>query len=94
MSPYGAAHKRNEFETWATAQGMSVGRDEGGYYDDDDAGKKAWKCWCAAIDSTAEKEAFRHRRNWLGQMILQRRVKVWWGDMSGHAGYDEKWVDE
>jgi hypothetical protein len=37
--------RRSAFEKWARAQGMSVGRDEAGYYDDDEAGKLAWKRW-------------------------------------------------
>ena len=39
--------ERNRFEAWAGAQGMKSGRDEGGYHDDDDQAKIAWRGWLA-----------------------------------------------
>lgn len=37
--------ERHQFELWATVRGMLVGRDEAGYYDDDEQGAIAWKAW-------------------------------------------------
>lgn len=39
---------RARFGRWAREKGMNVGRDEGGYYDDDEEGSKAWRVWLAA----------------------------------------------
>lgn len=47
--------ERSKFESWACAQGMSAGRNEAGYYDDDCRAANAWRGWIAHARLVAER---------------------------------------
>lgn len=42
---------RHEFEMWAMALGLDVGRNEAGYYDDTGLGADAWRVAFMAADA-------------------------------------------